>query len=113
MRHFVLACSIAILGLGGAGLADAPLTPISDLQRATNVTVQGTVERIVDEDEFRLGDGNSSVLAYVGPNRVPVLPGESVTVEGFVDDDPGALEIYARRLVRANGDEIRFEYRYD
>jgi hypothetical protein len=35
--------------------------------------------------------------------------GERVTVDGFVDDDPGRLQIYTRWLIRENGDAIRFE----
>jgi hypothetical protein len=63
------------------------ITPIAEAQRGTMVTVQGTVERITDEDEFRLTDATGSILVYVGPNLVPADVDEAITVSGFVDDD--------------------------
>ncbi|MEI2421410.1 hypothetical protein V6O07_14145, partial [Arthrospira platensis SPKY2] len=48
-----------------------PVTPIAEVQRGTMVTVQGTVERITDEDEFRLADESGTIRVYVGPNWVP------------------------------------------
>lgn len=105
----------AVLAVFFAGPATAePITPIAEAQRGTMVTVQGTVERITDEDEFRLADASGSIRVYVGPNWVPADVGEAVTVEGFVDDDLiGPREIYARSLTRANGTVIAFERRYD
>lgn len=96
-----------------AAVASGPITPIGDLQRGSMVTVQGTVERITDEDEFRLADASGTVRVYVGPNWVPANVGEAVTVDGFVDDDLGPLEIYARSLTRADGTVITFDRRYD
>jgi uncharacterized protein YdeI (BOF family) len=96
-----------------AAIASGPVTPIGDLQRGSMVTVKGTVERITDEDEFRLTDGSGTVRIYVGPNWVPANVGEAVTVDGFVDDDFGPLEIYARSLTRADGTVIAFDRRYD
>lgn len=90
------------------------VTPIADIQRGTMVTVQGTVERITDEDEFRLTDTSGSIRVYVGPNWVPADVGEAVTVSGFADDDlVGPREIYARTLTRADGTVITFSMRYD
>jgi uncharacterized protein YdeI (BOF family) len=89
------------------------ITPIADAQRGTMVTVQGTVERITDEDEFRLADASGNIRIYVGPNWVPAEVGETVIVNGFVDDDLGPREIYARSLTRADGTVITFERRYD
>ena len=89
------------------------ITPIADAQRGTMVTVQGTVERITDEDEFRLADASGNIRIYVGPNWVPADVGENVTVNGFVDNDPGPREIYARSLTRADGTVITFDRRYD
>ncbi|GFE67317.1 NirD/YgiW/YdeI family stress tolerance protein [Litoreibacter roseus] len=101
-----------------AALATTPapanqVTAIVDAQRGTMVTVQGTVERITDEDEFRLADATGSIRIYVGPNWVPANVGEEVTVNGFVDDDLGPREIYARTLTRADGAEITFDRRYE
>lgn len=87
------------------------ITPVGDLRRGTMVTVQGTVERILDTDEFRLTDKSGSVRVYVGPNWVPADVGEVVTVRGFVDDDIGPLELYARSLTRADGSVVNFDPR--
>jgi uncharacterized protein YdeI (BOF family) len=89
------------------------ITAIADAQRGTMVTLQGTVERITDEDEFRLVDATGSIQIYVGPNWVPADVGEAVTVNGFVDDDLGPREVYARSLTRADGTEITFDRRYE
>jgi uncharacterized protein YdeI (BOF family) len=89
------------------------ITPVGDLQRGTMVTVQGTVEKILDTDEFRLTDKTGSVRVYVGSNWVPADVGEAVTVRGFVDDDIGPLELYARSLTRANGSVVNFDPRND
>ncbi len=101
-----------------AALATTPalanqVTAIADAQRGTMVTVQGTVERITDEDEFRLADATGSIRIYVGPNWVPADVGEKITVNGFVDDDLGPREIYARTLTRADGTEITLDRRYE
>lgn len=91
----------------------ATTIPIGSLERGQSVTIAGTVERITDEDEFRLRDASGAVRVYLGPNRVPVNTGESVTVEGFVDDDPGPMEVYARSLTRADGTRVELDHRYD
>lgn len=76
--------------------------PIGDLQRNTFVTVQGTVERVTDEDEFLIADQSGSVRVWTANSFFTVEPGESVTVQGFVDDDV-FLEIYAQEITRADG----------
>ena len=111
MKLFAITAAAALVAT--AAIASGPVTPIGDLQRGSMVTVQGTVERITDEDEFRLTDGSGTVRIYVGPNWVPANVGEAVTVDGFVDDDFGPLEIYARSLTRADGTVIAFDRRYD
>jgi uncharacterized protein YdeI (BOF family) len=111
MRLFTFGAFAALVAT--AAIASGPVTPIGDLQRGSMVTVQGTVERITDEDEFRLTDSSGTVRIYVGPNWVPANVGEAVTVDGFVDDDFGPLEIYARSLTRADGTVIAFDRRYD
>ncbi len=107
---FALACLFGLLAAPQA-LAES-ITPIGDVQRGSNVTVQGAVERLLDEDEFRLTDASGSIDVYVGPNIVPANVGETVTVRGFVDDDL-VLEIYAREMVLADGSVVRFDRRYD
>ncbi|MFQ6550684.1 NirD/YgiW/YdeI family stress tolerance protein [Aestuariibius sp. 2305UL40-4] len=108
------AATVALVAVfATAAYASVTVTPINTLQRGTMVTVQGTVERITDEDEFRLADATGRVRIYVGPNWVPADVGEAVTVNGFVDDDLGPLEIYARNLTRADGSVITFQHRYE
>ena len=111
MKLFAIAALCATLAAPVAFASQ--ITPIADAQRGTMVTVQGTVERITDEDEFRLTDASGTIRVYVGPNWVPADVGESVIVNGFVDDDPGPREIYARSLTRADGTVITFDLRYD
>lgn len=91
----------------------ASTTAIGSLERGQSVTISGTVDRITDEDEFRLRDASGTVRVYVGPTMVPVNTGEVVTVEGFVDDDPGPIEVYARSLTRADGTQVTFSHSYD
>lgn len=93
-----------------AALAN-PITAIGDLKRGSTATIQGTVEKISDEDEFRIADGSGGIKVYIGPHFVPVDVGERVTVRGFVDDDL-LKEFYARELIRANGEVIKFDRRY-
>ncbi|WP_119168187.1 NirD/YgiW/YdeI family stress tolerance protein [Algihabitans albus] len=112
MKYAPVAALLATL-VAPPALADR-ITAIADTQRGTMVTVQGTVERITDEDEFRLADATGSIRIYVGPNWVPADVGETVTVSGFVDDDfVLPREIYARSLTRADGTIIAFERRYE
>ena len=96
-----------------ASIASEPVTPIAELKRGTMTTVSGTVERITDEDEFRLTDATGSVRVYVGPNWVPANVGEKVSVSGFVDDDYAFLEIYARSMIREDGSTVSFNHRYE
>ncbi|WP_322890101.1 MULTISPECIES: hypothetical protein [unclassified Yoonia] len=113
MKLFTIAALCAAL-TAPAAFASTPTTPIADVQRGTMVTVAGTVERITDEDEFRLTDASGSIQIYVGPNWVPAEVGESVVINGFVDDDlVFPREIYARSLTRADGTVITFDLRYD
>jgi hypothetical protein len=102
------------LALPLAAQAQTSVTSIADAARGTMVTVQGTVERITDEDEFRLTDATGSIQVYVGPNWVPAELGEAVTVAGFVDDNLlGPKELYARELTRADGSILTFDLRYE
>ena len=111
MKLFAISAFCATLAAPIAFASE--IISIADAQRGTMVTVQGTVERITDEDEFRLADASGNIRIYVGPNWVPAEVGENVTVNGFVDNDPGPREIYARSLTRADGTVITFDLRYD
>ena len=106
--------SLALCAILAAQMALADdVTPIAEAARGAVVTVQGTVERITDTDEFRLVDASGAIQVYVGPNWVPADVGEQVIVNGFVDDDPGPLELYARTLTRADGSVVTFAHRTD
>lgn len=96
---------LAATALGGVpALAQSdPATPIADITRGSQVTVTGTVERIVDADEFHLADQSGSIEVYLGPSRIPVVVGEVVTVTGYVDDDPGPPDLCASRITKADG----------
>ncbi len=110
MRHLFLTAAIVFVALPAHAQKDT--TPIAEAQRGTMVTVQGTVARILDEDTFRLTDLSGDIRVYVGPNVVPADVGEAVTVHGFVDDDLGPREIYARSLTRADGEVVTFDHSY-
>jgi uncharacterized protein (TIGR00156 family) len=87
------------------------VTSIGDVRRGSMVTVEGTVERILDTDEFRLADASGRIRVDVGyPNFVPVAEGERVRVSGFVDRDV-FKEIYAREIVHADGRVTRLDRR--
>ena len=78
-RHICAAIAMAAIGVLTASPALAEIiTPIDQVQRGTNVTVQGTVERILDEDEFRLADASGRIEIYIGPNIVPANVGEAL-----------------------------------
>lgn len=110
-RHLAVAHLLLAAVMPAAALAEEA-TPIADVQRGTMVTVTGTIERLLDTDEFRLTDPSGSIDVYVGPNWVPADIGEAVTVRGFVDNDL-LREIYARELVRADGSVVRFNHDYN
>lgn len=79
------------------------ITAIDDVKRGSMVTVQGTVERILDTDEFRLADETGNIKVYIGwQNFVPVDVGENITIKGFVDNDL-TLELYAREIIHSDG----------
>jgi uncharacterized protein YdeI (BOF family) len=111
MKNLAAATVLAFIFLSPA-VADQ-VTPVGEVQRGTMVTLHGSVERILDTDEFRLADETGSIRVYVGPNWVPARVGESVRVSGFVDDGFGPLELYARLLTRADGTVFAFDHRYD
>lgn len=96
-----------------AAPAIANTTDISALVVGTTATISGTVERITDQDEFRLADASGAVSVYIGPTIVPFDVGEAITVNGIVDRDFGTLEIYARQVTRADGSVLVFDHRYD
>ena len=113
MRTLLAALGLGMLTMPVIASDAETITPIAEAARGTMVTVLGTVARITDEDEFRLTDASGNIRVYVGPNWVPVDVGEAVKVRGFVDNDLGPREIYARELVRADGSLVTFDRHYD
>ena len=108
MRAFLVATGLLL-----AGPAVANTVAIGDLQYGSTATISGVVDRITDEDEFRLRDDSGSVLVYIGPGIVPFDTGEAITVSGIVDRDLGRLEVYAREATRADGTKVTFDHRYE
>ena len=106
----MLAAAFAFFTVSGASAET--ITPINEVQRGTAVTVEGTVDRILDEDEFRLADGSGRIDVYIGPNIVPANLGDQVLVRGIVDDGL-TREIYAREMVLPDGSTITFDRGYD
>lgn len=97
--------------------AAGDVTNIADVRPGASVRLQGTVTRILDEDEFRIEDETGSIRVYIGwRNRIPVEVGERVRVRGIVDDDlVGAIrpEVYANEIIRADGTVIPLDHTSD
>jgi len=100
----------------GGEAAPAPrvrTSRIDDLRPYEVVRIEGVVERITDEDEFRIRDDSGSVRVYIGwRNQMPVARGERVSVVGIVDSGgPGALfrEVYAYKLTTAAGRTVELQ----
>jgi uncharacterized protein YdeI (BOF family) len=110
MKNLILATALIAVA---APVAAQSITPIANAERGTMVVLQGTVDRITDEDEFHLRDATGWIEIDVGDDWVPVDVGEQITVQGFVDDDWGPLEVYARSLTRADGTVIAFDRHHD
>lgn len=95
------------------GQAMALVTAIGDVRRGSMVTIEGTVERILDTDEFLIADATGRIRVDVGyPNFVPVGEGETIRVVGFVDRDL-IREVYAREIVHADGRVTRLHRNYE
>lgn len=111
MKKLILFASFLLM-LGDLAHAET-ITPIGEAKRGSMITVAGTVQRILDTDEFQLADDTDSLRIYVGPNWVPAQVGEFVTVMGFIDRGIGPKELYARTLTDAQGEVFQFEHRYE
>lgn len=81
------------------------ITDIGQVARNQMVTVQGTVDRITDEDEFIIRDDTGSITVWTGNAFFTTEQGEVVQVTGFVDDDL-FIEIYATEIVKDSGEVI-------
>lgn len=89
----------------GAGTVINGVTKIGDLVRNTMVTIEGTVTRINDEDEFVITDSTGSIQVYTGRTFFAVDQGQRVSVRGLVDDGV-LLEIYADEIVLPDGSVV-------
>ena len=107
----LFAMGLAALAPAAMGQGDMALTEIGALRPGQEVMLRGVVLRITDEDEFILSDASGQIPVYVGPNRVPAEQGETITVIGHVDDN-GPREVYATRIINADGAEFALPHRY-
>lgn len=86
------------------------ITALGDLRRGEFVTVEGTVTRMRDYDEFRMEDGTGRVDVYVrgGMRRPAFGRGDTVIVRGWVDDDLVDIprDIYATEIELEDGTVI-------
>jgi uncharacterized protein YdeI (BOF family) len=73
------------------------------------VTVEGTVTRINDEDEFIITDSTGSIQIYTGRSYFTVDQGQRVSVRGLVDDGV-LLEIYADEIVLPDGSVVEVRH---
>jgi uncharacterized protein YdeI (BOF family) len=87
------------------------ITPIAEAAHGAAVTVQGAVARVLDDDEIRLADGSGAIVVYLGPDAPAIAAGEQLTIRGRIDDD-WPRELYAREIVRANGDTVALRREY-
>ncbi len=112
--RLLLVSVLSVCAIPIATFAASDITAIEDVQRGQTVTVQGTVDRIMDTDEFRVRDETGSLRVYVGPNWVPAEVGEQVTITGIMDDDLlPRPELYAREIVVGDEPPITLEHRYE
>ena len=107
MRALLLGLAITL----PATAALAETMAIGELRRGMMAVVEGNVERITDEDEFILADATGDIRVYIGPNAMPVRPGDLVRVEGFIDDDL-RMEIYADTITLSDGQVVTLPRRY-
>ena len=87
------------------------ITPIAEADRGAAVTVRGAVARVLDYDEIRLADASGDIVVYLGPGAPAFSTGEQLTIRGRIDDD-WPRELYAREIVRANGDVVALRQEY-
>lgn len=107
----LFAMGLVALAPAAMGQGEMALTEIGALRPGQEVMLRGAVLRMTDEDEFILSDASGQVPVYVGPNRVPAAQGETITVIGRVDDD-APREVYAIRIINADGAEFALPHRY-
>jgi uncharacterized protein YdeI (BOF family) len=102
------AAMAVLLAMAGPLAADTHPAVIAaeDVRRNMNVTVEGVVDRVIEDDEFFLRDLTGMVRVHVGPNPMPVAEGDRIIVIGHVDGDL-QVEIDASEIRREDGQLIR------
>ncbi|QPH53767.1 hypothetical protein [Pontivivens ytuae] len=103
--------ALALLAILFASPALAQIITIAEIQRGTMVTISGTVDKVMDDDEFILADETGNIPVYFSSSTPPVELGEPVTVHGYVDDEL-VLELYAHEITRADGTVLQVGQRY-
>lgn len=115
MKIGLIALSLLVVLPMGVVAQDAAseqeVLQIETLRRGQFATVRAEVVRINDEDEMIVRDETGRLRIYVpgvrGLRRL-VSQGDILTITGQVDDDliDVPLELYAERIVRADGTVI-------
>lgn len=105
------AAAVAVLLMAGSPSRAETITPVAEAARGAAVTVQGAVAHVLDNDEIRLADASGDIVVYLGPEPPIIGAGERLTIRGRIDDD-GPRELYAREIVRANGDVVVLRQEY-
>lgn len=101
----------ALLMTAGSPSRSETITPIDEAARGAALTVQGAVARVLDDDEVRLADASGDIVVYLGPEAPTIAAGERLTIRGRIDDE-WPRELYAREIVRANGDVVALRQEY-
>jgi uncharacterized protein YdeI (BOF family) len=100
-----LALIAAVSVLATPGLA-YELTTVDQLQPYEPAALNGTVERVTDDDTFVFRDATGTIRVYIGPRPMPVGAGDAVTARGRLDDDL-PREVYAEQLVLSDGQVVQ------
>jgi uncharacterized protein YdeI (BOF family) len=85
------------------------VSSIGGLVRNTMVTIEGTVTRASEEDEFIIRDSTGSVQVYTGRTFFTVNVGDVVSVTGLVDES-AQLEVYADEITFEDGTVIKVRH---
>ncbi len=111
------ATSKPVTAASNVDTSPAVMSRIADVRAYDTVLLRGVVERITDEDEFRLRDDSGSIGVYIGwRNAMPVAAGERISVIGIVDTKgPAGLwrEVYAHEVTTADGRRVELQPRRD
>jgi outer membrane lipoprotein-sorting protein len=95
-----------------AAYAQETISKIEDIHGGVVVILHGTVDEIIDNNEFYLKDSTGRVRIFVGEdNEIKTSVGETLTVFGFSSHQSVhaiAQKITANTILRADGSEINF-----